>query len=105
MDHHQIKPQLRYYLAKVSQKIAIDQALVYGSYATGTAKKESDVDLLIVSADFAAMDQDQRSTLLYRLSTDLPFDLHVHGATPQEFEQASPLTTLGAVKTSPLVSL
>ncbi len=32
--------------------IQIDQVFIYGSYAAGTAKKDSDIDIAVISPDF-----------------------------------------------------
>ncbi|MBI3590950.1 MAG: nucleotidyltransferase domain-containing protein [Candidatus Melainabacteria bacterium] len=39
------------YLSKLEGKITIDKAILYGSYAKGTATELSDIDLLIISKD------------------------------------------------------
>ncbi len=39
------------FLQEVEKHFAIDKAILYGSYAKGTATELSDVDLLIVSKD------------------------------------------------------
>ena len=44
------------------------------------------------------MDLDERSKLLYRASVGFPYDLHVYGLAPREFNQASPLTALGEIR-------
>ncbi len=39
------------YLSKLDGKINIDKAILFGSYAAGTATELSDIDLLIISKD------------------------------------------------------
>lgn len=36
----------------ITEGIAVDQAIVFGSYAKGTAKSYSDIDLAVISKDF-----------------------------------------------------
>lgn len=98
MGFKKIKPVINRYLGKVTTKIKIDKAILFGSYAKGIAKKDSDVDLIVISKDFSKMDDDERLRILYRLATGFPYNLHVHGITPNEFEKASYLTTLGEAK-------
>ncbi len=66
--------------------IKVDNAFVFGSYATGLAKSDSDIDCLIVSRDFFKMDFLKRLQILSRarrgLSTDVAMD--IFGYTPQE---------------------
>ncbi len=38
-----------------AQDIAVEKALLFGSHARGTANKDSDVDLIIVSPSFYKM--------------------------------------------------
>ena len=43
--------------------IKVDRVIVFGSYATGSARKESDIDVAVISEDFKGM------SLLKRLET------------------------------------
>lgn len=97
MDFIQTQPVIQKYIARLKKHITLDEAMVFGSLAQGTATKESDVDILIVSDSFANMDDDDRLRLLYRLTVSIPLDLHLYGVTRQEYESASPLTTLGTI--------
>lgn len=98
MDFEQIRPALINYIKRVNKFASVTEAVVFGSVAEGRATSESDVDMLILSDQFSGLDEDERSRLLYRASAGLPFDLHVYGLTPMEFEHASELTALGALK-------
>ncbi|MBI3955875.1 nucleotidyltransferase domain-containing protein [Candidatus Gottesmanbacteria bacterium] len=98
MDLEQIKPAITTYLTRVRSRIRVDGALVYGSFVRGDTTPDSDLDILILSRDFASLDEDERERILYRASVGFPRDLHVYGVTPAEFASASPLTTLGFVR-------
>lgn len=97
MDFIQTQPVIQTYLDRVSKHITLDAALLFGSLAEGTVTEESDIDLLIISDDFALMDEDDRLRLLYRLTVGIPLDLHLYGVTNHEHQSASPLTTLGTI--------
>jgi len=105
MDLKLIKPEIIKYLDKLKNQIKIDKAILFGSCATQKQTQNSDVDLLIISADFASLDSDERSRLLYRASVGFPYDLHVHGITQTEYDHASHLTTLGLIKSQPSVTI
>ena len=45
----QLKKIINNYIAKLKGKISIEKAILYGSYARGTANENSDIDLLIIS--------------------------------------------------------
>lgn len=98
MGFKKIKPEIDKYLNNLQEQINLEQVLIYGSFAENKAKRDSDVDLLILSFDFNNMDEDERLRLLYRKSVGFPYNLHVYGLTPEEYKKASPLTTLGVIK-------
>lgn len=100
MDQAAITQNLKSYLAKLSEFVSIDEAYLFGSSSTGTAKEDSDVDLLILSRDFSKYDPDTRLKIIYRASAGFPYDLHAYGVTPEEYATASPLTTLGAIRST-----
>lgn len=104
MDIKTVKPEIKKYILNLAKYVKIDRALVYGSLAQG-GQNAKDVDLLILSNDFAAMDFDKRSKLLYRVSVGFPYDLHVYGLVPQEFNQASSLTALGEIRRSRTIKI
>lgn len=103
MDIQTIQPAVAKYIETIRKHIRVKEARVFGSFALHNASDTSDIDLLILSDDFATIDMDERSKLLYRASVGFPYDLHVFGLTPQEFDQASPLTALGQVKNTPTI--
>lgn len=105
MDIQTIQPEIKKYLKNVNRHITVSDALVFGSVAEGRATETSDVDLLVLSEDFAKLDTDERAKLLYRASVGFPYDLHVFGLTPQEFHSASPLTSLGKILQSKTVHI
>lgn len=100
MDQTAVNQNLKTYLTKLSKFVSIDEALLFGSYATGTAQGDSDIDLLVISRDFSKYDPDTRMKIIYRASAGFPYDLHAFGVTPDEYATASPLTTLGAIRST-----
>jgi uncharacterized protein len=105
MDYIQIKPELDKYIVNIRKQIRVSRALLYGSIAEGKSDSYSDVDLLIISDDFANIDIDDRAKMLYRKSAGFPYDLHVYGTTTSEYTNASPLTTLGQIRQSKTISV
>lgn len=100
MDQTAITQNLKSYLTRLSKFVSIDEAYLFGSSSTGTAKEGSDIDLLILSHDFSKYDPDARLKIIYRASAGFPYDLHAYGVTPEEYASASPLTTLGAIRST-----
>ena len=98
MDFQKVEPAVKKYLNKLKRKLPLERVILFGSFAEGKAREGSDIDLIILSSKFAEMTEDERLKLLYRQSVGFPYDLHVYGLTPKEFQSASPLTTLGEIK-------
>lgn len=56
MDIKTIQKPLKDFRNKLINDILIEEMIVFGSYLEGTAQKDSDVDVIIVSDDFKGMD-------------------------------------------------
>ena len=100
MDQATITPLIKQYLSRLQKYITVDKAILYGSLPDGTNTENSDIDLLILSSDFSKYDPDTRLKIIYRASVGFPYDLHAYGVTPEEYASASPLTTLGAIRST-----
>ena len=48
MDKNEVVTKLKAYKALVSKHFDIDSIILYGSYATGTQREESDIDVAVV---------------------------------------------------------
>ncbi len=95
-----IRASLNSYLNRLRNQLPLEKVYLYGSWAENRATQESDVDLLILSPYFNKLSEEERDRLLYRLSVGIPLDLHLYGLTPEEYKNASSLTTIGAVRDS-----
>jgi len=52
------------------QKINVDKAVLYGSFSRGTQRKDSDIDVAIVSKDFGR-DSVEEGMRLFRIAGDI----------------------------------
>jgi predicted nucleotidyltransferase len=95
MDIRTIGKVIRSYRAALAAEIDIDEIIVFGSHVEGTATEDSDLDVIVVSNDFAAMPENERLDLLEDAAEAVEPLLHPWGFTTEEFESASELTTLG----------
>ncbi|MBI5300308.1 MAG: nucleotidyltransferase domain-containing protein [Deltaproteobacteria bacterium] len=64
-----------------------EQILLYGSYAKGTADEWSDIDLAIISEDFASISPIQRLELLALATRGLKAPIEAIGYTSQEIAE------------------
>lgn len=78
--------QLRDFKKRVEKSISVDGFLLFGSHARGDSKKDSDVDVLIVSKDFEGVKSFKRSPRFY-LMWDYKHDVDFICLTPEEFEK------------------
>ena len=101
MDRKKIDRIIKIYLKDLSKKIKVDKVILFGSAASGRVNDDSDIDLLILSSAFAKMSTSERFDVLYasRRSEETQFTpMDIFGLTPQEYNQANSLTTLGEIK-------
>ena len=98
-DERRLGEHLARYLSVVRQRIKVQKAILYGSYAHGVPHDDSDVDLIVLSDDFAAVPllkrHQQLGWLAWQAGTDYIQPL---GYTSDEFEQASDLSLLGEIR-------
>ncbi len=63
------------------------EIILYGSYASGKADKWSDIDLIVISEDFAKILPLDRLTLLSYAAWPLQAGVEAQGYTPQEIAE------------------
>jgi hypothetical protein len=75
---------LQAFLAQVDKFFPLERAILFGSRARGEELRESDYDLLLVSAGFEGLDFSQRAVEVMKF-WKLSSGLEVLCYTPQEF--------------------
>ncbi len=85
-----ILKQLNRFRSRVSKEIQINNLLFFGSRARGTAHKDSDIDLLVVSKDFENIKSFKRGLQLYDY-WDLDYPVDFLCLTPKEFSKKKKL--------------
>ena len=80
------------FLEAAQKQARIEAAYLYGSQAGGTAKPWSDIDLALVSADFAG-DLFQKRLALMRLAAQIDDRIEPHPFTPECFTVNDPLVS------------
>jgi predicted nucleotidyltransferase len=67
--------------------VKVKKIILYGSYASGKAGKDSDIDLVVVSDDFKNMDLWERLRLLGRARMGIKRPMEILGFTEEEFAE------------------
>lgn len=80
------------YIEKLKEQgISPSSVILYGSYAKGTAREYSDIDLIVVSKDFEGMNLLQRLETLGVSAARILEPVQAKGYTPEEFEAGDDL--------------
>lgn len=98
MGKKQVQKNISIFTDRVNAQFRPKKVLLFGSYASGHPSVYSDVDIIVISEQFATTLPEKRLDLLYDLTKDLTPDFHVFGFTPKEFDQLSPLTSIYEAK-------
>ena len=53
----QIRAAVKGFIRALEPKVHVQQIILYGSYAKGQAREESDIDIAVISDDFARMSE------------------------------------------------
>ena len=88
---------IRRALDYLTDRIRIQQAILFGSYARGGADEWSDVDLAVVSPDFAGMTHRQIMDLLVHVALAVDPRLEIRPYAPRDLKQARPTNFLGHI--------
>ena len=69
-----------------SQHVKVDKLILYGSYAIGANREGSDIDVVVISTDFAGKDYWQRTDILSQAIYDVFEPIEAIALTPEEWE-------------------
>ena len=83
---------LERFLDAVRQVRCVEAAYLYGSQAKGTANEWSDIDVAVISPDFA-IDLFEERLLLMRLAARIDDRIEPHPFRPEDFQASSPLAS------------
>lgn len=90
--------QIRRLIDRLQQYIEVEKAILFGSYAYGKPHEWSDIDLVIISPDFAGQPMLDRLQFLYRVAWEVGTNwIEPLGYTLEELESASSLSLLGEI--------
>ena len=86
----QVRRIVQRYVRALQSRIHVERVILYGSYATGRAHEWSDIDIVVVSPDFARMNELERVQFLARRTVHFDSRLAPLAYTPTEFDHAQP---------------
>ena len=79
------------------QRVNISQAVLFGSHARGNPDEWSDVDLAVISSDFARMRHPKLMDLLVEVSLAVDPAVEIRPYTPRDLKGARPSNFLGHI--------
>ena len=83
---------LRLIKALAQQNIRTQKVILFGSYAEGRHHKDSDLDLVFISPDFAGRDLIERARILGNAHWSVPdYPMDLLGVTPEEWTRGDSL--------------
>jgi len=82
----------------LSKYIIIYKFIVYGSYAYGEPREDSDIDIAVISEDFAGMSMIEKVELLSRVSLAVDSRIEVKGFSREEYDKALPGSLIRLIK-------
>ena len=88
---------IRRTIAYLRSKVRVDQAFLFGSHARGKPDKWSDVDLAVISPDFARMSHSELMDFLVEASLTVDPQVEIRAYTPRDLSEARPTNFLGHI--------
>lgn len=100
MDREKNKPKriIQTFIKNIPSNIKVNGIFLFGSYATGKNREDSDLDFIVISPDFKKMDFMKRLELLSHVqgadpvTRSIPMD--IIGYTPEEFKTIDKESTI-----------
>ena len=77
--------------------ITIERVILYGSFAKGNSRIDSDIDLVVISKDFQNMNIRERLEILGIAAVRIMKPVEARGYTPQEIKKSLPASFLESV--------
>ncbi len=94
-----VRPEaiVRRAITYLRQRIRVQQAILFGSHARGEADEWSDIDLAVISPDFAGMSRQKLMDLLVEVALAIDPALEIRPYSPRDLKEARPTNFLGHI--------
>jgi len=90
-----VKTIIKRYMNELSKLgVEVQRVILYGSYAKGSFRKDSDIDLVVVSDDFKGKNLRERLEILGIAAVRLMEPIEAYGVTPDEIESLEEVSFL-----------
>ena len=77
--------------------IHAQRVILYGSFAKGNPREDSDIDIVVVSNDFKKLNLRERIEVLGIASARIKEPIEARGYTPSEIKKSTPLNFLNEI--------
>jgi predicted nucleotidyltransferase len=77
----------RFRNAVEAQNVKVEKLILFGSYATGANREGSDIDVVVISKDFAGKDYWERTDILSQAIYEVFEPIEAVALTPDEWEK------------------
>ncbi|MBI4488649.1 MAG: nucleotidyltransferase domain-containing protein [Deltaproteobacteria bacterium] len=77
----------RFRKAIEAQHVMVEKLILFGSYATGANREGSDIDVVVISKDFAGKDYWERTDILSQAIYEVFEPIEAVAMTPEEWEK------------------
>jgi len=100
MDYNEVIVIINQFARSLIQDgIIIDKVILFGSYARNKARKDSDIDLCIISRNFGA-DKMKEMAYLFRKAVRINSLIEPIPYSPEQFERFDYLPIIAEIKTN-----
>ena len=88
----------------LQKQIYITEVILFGSYASGTPHKYSDIDIAVISPDFEKKDLSFKADIFSKAKINGSIDVDIHPFTDKSLKEARPTNFIGhIVKTGTVI--
>jgi predicted nucleotidyltransferase len=86
-------------LKELARHVSVRRAFLFGSYVTGTATEDSDIDLAVFSPDVEKMTIEEKVSLIARVGQAVGEPVEIHLLSSRRLQDSSPAQFAGFVST------
>ena len=83
-----------------ANKVAVERIILYGSYAKGTQRDHSDIDIAIISSSFKGKKMLETQSQLAKIFSKYLAIIEPVGYSTEDYQSAEPGTLLAEIKKS-----